>query len=99
MKKQVQELSAAVVAVQEALSSVLHMLTPIKDLVSTMPVIQAQVQQLSLKLLCRCEESTDITGEEEYICSICKKDHKQCYLCAGDCFPGCSKETKQLRGR
>ena len=79
MKKQVQELSATVVAVQEALSSGLHMLT--------------------IKLLCRCEGEADITGGEEWSCTMCKKSHKRCYLCAGDCFPGCSKETKQLRGR
>ena len=100
MKQQIQELAATVAAVQEAMSSVVQILTPIKTLVSTLPAIKKQVQQLSLRLLCRCEgEATYITGEDEYFCSICKKDHKQCYLCAGDCFPGCSKETKQLRGR
>ena len=90
MKKQVQELSTAVVAVQEALSSVLHMPTHIKGLVSKLPAIQIQVQQLSLKLLCRCEgEATDITGEEEWSCTMCKKDHKKCYLCASNCEIRC----------
>ena len=64
MKKQVQELSAAVVAVQEALSSVLDiMLTPIKGLVSTLPVIQGQVKQLSGKLLCSCKDMSSYNDD------------------------------------
>jgi len=90
MKQQMQELAATVAAVQEAMSSVVQILTPIKTLVSTLPVIQKQVQQLSLRLLCRCEgQAAYITGEDDYLCSICEKDHKQCYLCASNCEVRC----------
>ena len=98
MKQQMQELAATVAAVQEAMSSVVQILTPIKTLVSTLPVIQKQVQQLSLRLLCRYEgQAAYITGEDDYLCSICEKDHKQCYLCASNCEVGCYRNLTTWR--
>ena len=100
MKKQLSELAAAVAALKVAISSVVDILPPIKTLVSTLPAIQIQVQQLSLKLLCRCEgQAAYITGEGDYLCSICNKDHKQCYLCASNCEVGCSKKQTTWNSR
>ena len=83
MKKQVQELSAAVAAVQEALSSVLDMLTPIKGLVSTLPVIQGQVKQLSGKLLCSCKDMASYNDAiRNWYCPHCEKDFGKCCSCA-----------------